>query len=547
MKIFGTTQPFVESPEISFKLGRLVANYEFFKSLFKYSDFDEFHTFCPTFSNCELTENRLSKEDIPAEAKKKIKILHIGSLKKSIAENDYHVFHLGGWGFFLPGLIHLRNMHCQKPFPITGITHTLDDRDAAYHALKVCSAPALPFDSIICTSNCGKEVLKKLFQQAQNNFSRMKIKYSGRMDVIPLGIDDIYRKIPDRSESRKSLGIDNDSFVILSLGRLTPEKKMDYAPFLLAVRRFVENNKDKKITLIIAGAADGLQEKLIKNLLQENQLENITKLFVNFSNDQKGVLYNAADVYTAAVDNPQETFGLSVVEAMAHECAVVVSDFDGYSELVDHNINGIKIPVFWGDALGQFKGVSEIMNFPTYQLLVCQSIAVDIDKMRDAFQQLIDNPDKCIALGKAAREKVGNHYFWSDIVKRYCGLWRQLSEQAQHYSGTIDKTNNPWEVDCYSVFSHYPSQIISETNHISLSEYGKQMLEKSCIPLTYSDVSASVIMPKVVKIILDAAEPGNVTVKQLVKSLQKDVDISDSAALYYILWMTKYNLLNISD
>jgi len=68
MKLFGTVQPLVESKENSFKIGRLVANYVFFKALFKYSDFDEFHLFCPTFANCQLTKERISKEDIPAES-----------------------------------------------------------------------------------------------------------------------------------------------------------------------------------------------------------------------------------------------------------------------------------------------------------------------------------------------------------------------------------------------------------------------------------------------------------------------------------------------
>ena len=82
MKLFGTVQPFVESPESSFKIGRLVANYEFYNAMFRYSDFDEFHIFCPTFANCKLTGEKIAKEDIPDNRKAKIKILHITSLKK---------------------------------------------------------------------------------------------------------------------------------------------------------------------------------------------------------------------------------------------------------------------------------------------------------------------------------------------------------------------------------------------------------------------------------------------------------------------------------
>ena len=175
MKLFGTAQPFIESQEDSFKIGRLVANYEFFISLFKYSDFDEFHLFCPTFANCKLTEKKISQEDIPEVRKAKIKIFHITSLKKSIAENNYHIFHLGGWGYFFPGLTHIRNIYSQKPFPVTGVTHSLNAQEASFHALRICTAPVQPYDSIVCTSNCGKKVLGKLFEATENNFNQMKV------------------------------------------------------------------------------------------------------------------------------------------------------------------------------------------------------------------------------------------------------------------------------------------------------------------------------------------------------------------------------------
>lgn len=546
MKLFGTVQPLVESKENSFKIGRLVANYVFFKALFKYSDFDEFHLFCPTLANCQLTKERISQEDISAERKAKIKVFHITSLKKSISENDYHVFHLGGWGFFLPGLIHLRNAHAKSLFPVTGLTHSLNIKQASFHALKVCTAPVLPFDSIICTSNCGKKVMQNLFATTTSNFPQAGGGYLGRMDVIPLGIDDDHRTFPDRRQSREALGIDDDSFLILSLGRLASDNKMDFAPFLAAIKRFANRNKDKKVVFILAGGADNTEQKLITELLRENQLENITKLYINFEDSKKAMMYSAADVYAAPIDNLQETFGLSVVEAMAHECATVISDFNGYSELVDHNVNGIKIPTYWSDTVSDFEDISEIMNFSTYQLLLSQSVAVDFDKFSDALQQLLDDPDKCTTLGKAARKKVEENYFWSDVIRRYCDLWNDLSAKAKDTSIKIEKTNNPWSIDYCSVFSHYPSNTVSADSKISLSEYGAEVLVGGRIPQAYSDIAAAVILPQLVAIGLKGVAKTTITAKQFTEFLQKHAMISDSTAMYYILWMAKYNLLKIS-
>jgi hypothetical protein len=112
MKVFGTVQPFIETQETSFKIGRLVANYEFFNALFKFSDFNEYHIFCPTYANCRLTQDRIfSDAEISQNRKDRIKIYHISSLKNSLQKRTYDVFHLGGWGFFYPGFVHIRNLY----------------------------------------------------------------------------------------------------------------------------------------------------------------------------------------------------------------------------------------------------------------------------------------------------------------------------------------------------------------------------------------------------------------------------------------------------
>ena len=52
----------------------------------------------------------------------------------------------------------------------------------------------------------------------------------------------------------------------------------------------------------------------------------------------------AADIFLSLVDNHQETFGLSPVEAMAAGVPVVVSDWDGYRYTVQNGVEGFRIP-----------------------------------------------------------------------------------------------------------------------------------------------------------------------------------------------------------
>ena len=52
----------------------------------------------------------------------------------------------------------------------------------------------------------------------------------------------------------------------------------------------------------------------------------------------------AADIFYSLVDNPQETFGLTPVEAMAAGIPVIVSDWDGYRYTVTDGLEGFLIP-----------------------------------------------------------------------------------------------------------------------------------------------------------------------------------------------------------
>ncbi len=62
------------------------------------------------------------------------------------------------------------------------------------------------------------------------------------------------------------------------------------------------------------------------------------------SERDKAGLYGAADVFLSLSDNIQETFGLTVVEALAAGLPVVASDWDGYKALVRDGISGYLVP-----------------------------------------------------------------------------------------------------------------------------------------------------------------------------------------------------------
>ena len=134
---------------------------------------------------------------------------------------------------------------------------------------------------------------------------------------------------------RERFGISQDAVVLLYSGKL--EDKKD--PTLL-LDSFIAL-KDNKAHLMIVGDGKlmrGLKEKVAH--LDKNDGERIH--FAGFVNQSAmPSIYHASDIFVLPSKGPGETWGLSVNEAMAAGCAIIVSDKCGcYLDLVKEEENG---------------------------------------------------------------------------------------------------------------------------------------------------------------------------------------------------------------
>lgn len=548
VRLFGTTQPIFESADESYKIGRLVANSTFFKALFRHGDFDEYHLFCPTHANCVLTDQRLKREGLPPDILDRIKIRHIYQLPQAMAENPFQVFHVGGWGFFWPGLVSLREKRARSPFPVTGLIHSLNASQTPFEALKVCTAPARPFDSIVCTSRCGRDALQNLFAVIEETFGASGAQYRGRMDIIPLGIEDHLGQNPQPLQSRQVLNLPEQAFVILYVGRIAVDNKFDPGPLLMTVREVLDAHPEKPILLVLAGGVDGTTKALLRALLAENGLEGHTRLIPNFKDDLKGHLYAAADVYVSPVDNLQETFGLTILEAMVHGCAVVASDFNGYAELVEDGKTGIKIPTTWANCLTGMRDLQGMMDFFTGQLLVSQSIAVDQRRLFQAIERLLLHPEYRLQIGASARKHVQGAYLWSRIIPRYLALWNELGHLS--WKGLpLTGGGSPcwWDVDHFATFAHFAARLARDEDPVRLSPRGRKALAQKKRPVPYSDVGATLIHPELVFRVLLGLQDGTRRVGEVARFLRSQAVMDASTALYHILWMLKQGFIEQID
>ena len=129
---------------------------------------------------------------------------------------------------------------------------------------------------------------------------------------------------------RKKLGIPENRKIILYLGRISFEKKLD---ILLHAFKMVENAH-----LVIAGKGPYLEN--LKKLAEALELKNVK--FVGFLSESEMIgAYSSADIFASPSDT--ETFGLTFVEAMQCELPVVGVSKLGAKEIIKNGKTGILV------------------------------------------------------------------------------------------------------------------------------------------------------------------------------------------------------------
>ena len=120
----------------------------------------------------------------------------------------------------------------------------------------------------------------------------------------------------------------------------------------------------------------------------------------------------AADLFCSPADNLQETFGLSVLEAMASSLPVVASDWNGYRDLVVHGSTGWLVPCrdvlqaqHQPDALDRLFSLG-LQDYDSAVGLRSLGVVLDHVALERALGDLLAAPKRCAAMGEAGRERI---------------------------------------------------------------------------------------------------------------------------------------------
>ena len=514
------------------------ANNDFLRAIIRYSQFHELHIFTePTVLAALQAEWSEYIEHFGSN--KVIHFLPAHALPEYFSKTRYQVFHQGDP--YIGHLTALRDSCAVLPFPVTGRAHTLSTDSYLSRSRDLLLSPLKGCDSILCSSQAQQQVMKRLLSAASASIADQigaAIPYKGTLGLLPLGIEPDNAFSGSQAEARELLGYDADQFVILALGRITATDKMDLHPLLLALNDLVEVKAVRKVTLVIAGAADASGEavqSLLKRAYDLN-LESSVRFELTVDDERKQWLMAASDVFVSVSDNIQESFGLTPLEAMIHKRPVILSNWNGYRELVVDGNSGFLINSLSGDLDNLSRTVGVLLTGHAH-LIQAQATAIDIDQLASVFEQLWQDSEKRLQAGRAGYERVLQLYQWKQVIADYHIHVEQLNHEAEKLAHSLSR---PVGIPYYEVFKHYPSEQLSNKTCFMTTDRGVRVLNQSEAGFSYSDIGHLLDTDNVQTLVRECLKG------QRLSELQ--TTYPDSQELKFtLLWMCKYQLLKVVD
>jgi hypothetical protein len=315
---------------------------------------------------------------------------------------------------------------------------------------------------------------------------------------------------------------------------------MDLLPVVEVASRLRNLQPDNPPLFLIAGSDPSNYSALLKEYAQRRDAGDLLLMRTNVAPEEKPRYHEAADIFFSPSDNLQETFGITILEAMASSLPVVASDFSGYRELVVNGITGFCIPTYWGPAADDVERLSGILYGNVHNFYLSQCIAPDLEKAIDALHRLLCDDALRLELGRAGRRRAEEEYGWKRIIRMHEEYWSGLAEKAQEQPR--QPAPDPFQVPYYKLFGHYVTRPLSAGDKLLIADGGVRLLGKaSSLPL-YPEL-ANLISADVLRHILVLCRHQARSVSFVQERVAAARRTSPETISYHLLWALKHGLL----
>jgi glycosyltransferase involved in cell wall biosynthesis len=314
------------------------------------------------------------------------------------------VFPENRWG---SGKIFFELVHEFKKSNIRIIhTHKYKDTILAAPAAKLCGIPYVvrtvhglsePFEGLQAFKmNCYEAIERTVHRYCVDSIigvsSQIERKYKAegevsRVTCIRNGIDLEGKSVQtDRWRTREDLGIDSETCLIGTVGRLTPVKGIAY--LLQAARILLRQGANVKVLVVGDG---NIRLDLMTQTHDLGIAQNV--VFLGHREDTDALLL-ALDIFV--LPSLSEGIPMALLEAMAACRAVVASRVGGIPEIVDDGIEGFLVE------------------------------PMDVDSLAERCRLLIESPDVAKKMGEQGRKRVERDFSATAMADRVALVYKEL-------------------------------------------------------------------------------------------------------------------------
>jgi len=250
-----------------------------------------------------------------------------------------------------------------------------------------------------------------------------------RVTVIPTGIDLQPYQEADGRPVRQKQGWTSDQRVVISVGRLAPEK--NFTTLIEAMAIVIQKHPHVRLALIGDGPDKSSLEKLARKLNIANSVDFIGRIpFEDIPSYLK-----AADFFAFA--SVTETQGLVTMEAMAADLPVVAVDASGTSDIVEHEKDGLLTPNTSQDLAA---GLDRLLQDEDQ----AQRLRQEAKAKANSFETLTVTKKMIAVYEQAMEDKEAGIYVDPDERKPiFTVAWNKLVDKAEKWTLRLNTGTGP--------------------------------------------------------------------------------------------------------
>lgn len=543
--VFGSLHPFFEGGAIN---GRKMANAGFMAALLELDPFERYDFFV---GNPDALRRELERRShLSAVRRNAVRCLPRTDLPQALRDTPYHVFHFSDPVTEYPALCQARNRHAPELFPVTAVNHSINYKNYAGPFLAHMWPGCTPRDALGANSSAAVEVLRGWFSHLRAAYALDPALFPGpRLTSLPMGVEPAALPCPDaarRASMRARLGVRDDDVLALLFGRIAADDKLDVQPLLPALRRARALSPTVSLRLVVSGfVRDGdATPELLRTM--GAMLRVPLDVLPNPTPEEKHALYAAADIFVSPSDNIQETFGLSLLEAGAAGLPAVVSDWDGYRDIVTPGETGLFASTMAPAATEELDALAAVVYDNQHQYLRAQQTVVDVPALAAALHRLGADAALRRRMGRAARARVLENFTCRAVVRRWLAFWEELraTPLPRETEARARAARHPFLLPYGRVFAAYAAEHPAPALTVRCTDMGDALRAKR-LPMALFGASPAFVSEETLRPILVLARKP-VTLEMLEKRLSSadGTGVPDAATIRgCVLWGLKHDLL----